>query len=138
MCPKMLQLIHCSHLRVDKCKCRARDVFWPGMGMQIEDIVSSWPTCSMYQRREPLLPYPTPSRPWEVSADLCELNGKHYHIVNYYTNSTSEQVTEHCKSQFARHEIPDVLISDNGPQFLSEKFHLCYQFEHHTSRVFVW
>ena len=62
--PEMLQLIHSSHLGVDKCKRRARDVvFWPGMGAQIEDTVSSCPTCSMYQRnnsREPLLPHPTP------------------------------------------------------------------------------
>ena len=101
------------------------------MGAQIEDTVSSCPTCSMYQRnnsRELLLPHPTPSRPWEkVGADLCELNGRHYLIiVDYYSNfievdllkeTTSEQVIEHCKSQFARHGIPDVLISDNGPQF---------------------
>ena len=132
MRPEMLQLIHSSQLRVNKCKRRARDVvFWPGMGAQIEDTVSSCPTCSMYQQnnsRELLLPHPTPSRPWEkVGADLCELNGRHYLIiVDYYSNfievdllkeTTSEQVIEHCKSQFARHGIPDVLISDNGPQF---------------------
>ena len=35
---EMLRLIHSSHLGVEKCKHRARDVvFWPGMGAQIED-----------------------------------------------------------------------------------------------------
>ena len=104
----------------------------------------------MYQRnnpREPLLPHSTPSRPWEkVGTDLCELNGQHYLVmVDYYSNflevdrlreTMSEQVIEHCKSQFARHRIPDVLISDNGPQFSSEKFRqfsACYQFQHYTS-----
>ena len=43
---------------------------------------------------------------------------------------------EFCKSQFARHGIPDIVISDNGPQFSSEKFRQfasCYKFEHRTS-----
>ena len=151
MRPEMLRLIHGSHLGVNKCKRRARDVvFWPGMAAQIEDTVSSCPTCAMYQRnnpREPLLPHPTPSHPWEkVGTDLCELNGRHYLVmVDYYSNfievdrlreTTSEQVIEHCMSQFAQHGIPVVLISDNGPQFSSEKFRqfsACYQFEHYTS-----
>ena len=111
-------------------------VFWPGMGAQIEDTVSSCSTCSKYQRKntkEPLLPHSAPSRPWErVGTDLCELNGRHYLVlVDYYSNfiefdhlkeTTSEKVIEFCKSQFARHGIPDIVISDNGPQFSSEKF----------------
>ena len=89
---EMLQLIHASHLGVDKCKHRARDViFWPGMCAQIKDMVSTCLTCSMYQRnnpKEPLLSHSTPSRPWEkVGTDLCELNGQHYLImVDYYSN----------------------------------------------------
>ena len=148
---EMLRLIHSSHLGVEKCKRRARDVvFWPGMGAQIEDIVSSCSTCSKYQRKntkEPLLPHSAPSRPWErVGTDLCELNGRHYLVlVDYYSNfiefdhlkeTTSEKVIEFCKSQFARHGIPDIVISDNGPQFSSEKFRqfaACYKFEHRTS-----
>ena len=34
----------------------------------------------------------------------------------------------HCKSQFFHHGIPDVLISDNGPQFSS---HVFWQFIKH-------
>ena len=147
----MLRLIHGSHLGVDKCKRRARDVlYWPGMAAQIEDTVSNCSTCAMYQRnnlKQPLLPHPAPSRPWErVGADLCELCGKHYLIlVDYYSNfievdllkeTTSRQVIEHLKPQFARHGIPDILITDNGPQFSSDTFHkfsVDYQFQHHTS-----
>ena len=152
MRPEMLKLIHSSHLGIDKCKRRARDiVYWPGMSAQIEDLVSNCPTCATHQRnnpKQPLLPHPVPSRPWErVGADLCELAGKHYLIlVDYYSNfievdylketTTSRQVIEHCKSQFSSHGIPDILISDNGPQFSSDAFHEFsaeYQFQHHTS-----
>lgn len=38
---EMLTLIHSSHLGVEKCKHRARDVlYWPGMNAEIEDVVS--------------------------------------------------------------------------------------------------
>ena len=117
---------------------------------QIEEVVSNCTVCSTYQRsnpKEPLLSHEAPHRPWEiVGADLFELHGKNYLVlVDYYSNfaevehltsTTSEQVITKCKSQFARHGIPDVFISDNGPQFSSEKFRVfaqTYQFRHKTS-----
>ena len=47
-----------------------------------------------------------------------------------------KEVISKLKSQFARHGIPDQLISDNGPPFSSREFQefaLTYQFEHLTS-----
>lgn len=147
----VLKLIHSMHLGVEKCKKLARDtILWPGLGSQIEDMVNNCDTCSQYKRsnpREPLMLHPTPHRPWEtVGLDLCELKKHHYLIiVDYYSNfievdelhtTTSEQVVAVCKSQFARHGIPNTVISDNGPQFASQTFHefsLTYQFQHHTS-----
>ena len=41
-----------------------------------------------------------------------------------------------CKSQFGCHGIPDVIITDNGPQFASYKskhFAQGHQIEHHTT-----
>ena len=49
---------------------------------------------------------------------------------------TAEQVIVHTKSIFAGHGIPEVVISDNGPQYTSEayaKFAKDYQFHHITS-----
>ena len=66
-------------------------------------------------------------------------------IVDYYSRyieiarlsrSTSTEVIMHTKSIFARHGIPEKVISDNGPQFSSHKFSQFankYCFDHVTS-----
>ena len=41
-----------------------------------------------------------------------------------------------CKSQFTRHGIPNILVSDNSPQFSShqfDQFSIQYQFHHQPS-----
>ena len=148
---EMLKTIHSSHLGIEKCKQRARDVlFWPGMISQIQDTVSNCTICNMYHRsnaKEPLSPHKIPHRPWaRVGADLFELNNQPYLIlVDYYSGfievnllqgTTSKQIITYCKSQFSRHGIPDILITDNGPQFAStafKQFATDYGFEHCTT-----
>ena len=129
---EMLKIIHASHMGIKKCKRRAKDiVYWPGMLSQIEDIVSTCSVCNTYLRRnikEPMIPQEVPSRPWaQVSGDLFEIKGQHYLLlIDYYsgfievstlTGTRSNQIITHCKSQFSHYGIPDLLITDNGPQF---------------------
>ena len=89
--PKMLAVIHSSHLGVGKCKRRARDVvYWPGMNAEIGDVVSKCKVWSTYQRSNPkelLHSHPVPQCPWaRVGADLFELNSKTFLIiVDYYS-----------------------------------------------------
>ena len=68
----MLGRIHGAHLSVDKCKLRGKDVlFWPRMGDDIEEYVHNCNTCKSYrhkQRKEPMLCYDIPSRPWRKLA----------------------------------------------------------------------
>ena len=96
---------------------------------------------------EPLQPTKTPDYPWQkVAMDLFELNGQSYLIVVYHYSrwietvhlkqTTSVAVMEHCKSIFARFGIPEVVLSDYGPQFSSReflKFSQDYRFTHITS-----
>lgn len=133
----MLRTIHSSHLGVEKCKRRARDVlYWPAITKQIENTVAICQTCNKYRRnntKEPLMPHSVPGRPWaRVHADLCELNTHTYLIVvDYYSgfievdklhSTTSQQVITHCEAHFTRYGIPDTLITDTGPQFSSDTF----------------
>ena len=65
--------------------------------------------------------------------DLFDWCGQQYLlVVDYFSrnielahlqsSTSSETVIAHCKSIFARHGIPEVVQSDNGPQFASHKF----------------
>ena len=50
--------------------------------------------------------------------------------------TTADDVITHTKSIFARHGIPELVYSDNGPQFHLEAYKLFaseYQFSHVTS-----
>ena len=66
-------------------------------------------------------------------------------VTDYFSNyievenlnkTTSGDVTKALKSMFARYGVPDIVISDNGPQFASEeftKFSKQWNFDHITS-----
>ena len=131
-----LKIIHEGHLGISKCRARANTaVWWPGLSKEIYEMVSTCHTCAKVhpEPKETLMSASFPSRPWErVGMDLFELNGKLYLvIVDYYsrwvefrklTSLTSEHTIEVMKEVFATHGIPDVIMSDNGPQFSAEAF----------------
>ncbi|XP_033639876.1 uncharacterized protein K02A2.6-like [Asterias rubens] len=147
----ILDRIHQGHLGITKCRARARtSVWWPGLSKSIEDMISNCVTCAKHrpEQREPLMPASFPSRPWErLGADLFEYRGKIYLIViDYYSRwieikslpsvQTSAAVIQALKEIFAVHGIPDVIMSDNGPQFSSAsflQFAKTYGFIHTTS-----
>ena len=94
------------------------------------------------------MPHTVPDRPWaKVGADLFELQGQHYLLlVDYYSNffelarlgsnTRAMCVIDAMRSQFARHGSPEVLVSDNGPQFACREFRTFTQLwdiEHVTS-----
>lgn len=147
---KMLKEVHRAHQGVEKSLRFARDLlFWPGMTSEIKDIVSSCDTCNTYQMqqaKEPLMPHEVPELPWlKIGADLFEWDKKPYLLlVDYYSkyfefnlleNTECKTVITYCKSQFSRHGIPQILHTDNGPQFVAKEFeHFCKAYGiNHTS-----
>ena len=81
-----------------------------------------------------------------MESDLFEWHKNVYTlVVDYYSrfieiaklsSATSTEIVTHLKSIFARHGIPEVFISDNGPQYSSylfAKFSREYKFNHITS-----
>ncbi len=104
-------------------------VWWPGVTSQIKQMVESCHDCAKeaVQRRSPLMPTLLPEYPWQViGTDLFKLKGEHYLlVVDYFsrypeiskmTSITSHSIITSMKSVFARHGIPEIVRSDNGPQ----------------------
>ena len=145
-----LQNIHSGHLGIEKCKKRtAASVWWPGVMHQITQLVQDCRVCAKESRqgKEPLMTSELPKYPWQVvGTDLFELNKSNYLlVVDYFskypevlqlTSTTSVSVISALKSVFSRHGIPEIVRSDNGPQYSSAEFMSfasSYGFQHLTS-----
>jgi transposase InsO family protein len=133
----MLKKVHCSHLGAESNIRMCKDIiYWPGMQSAIKDVCSNCGTCAQYapeNPKEPMKSQPVPQYPWQiVSQDLCQLESSHYLItVDHYSDfieidelddTLSSTVIRNTKAHFARHGIPEILLTDNGPQFVSVDF----------------
>ena len=128
--------IHEGHQGIERCRARVRcSVWWPGITKDTAEIVRQCPTCAReaQQRREPLIKSTLPDYPWQIiGTDLFELEGTKYLLtVDYFsrypevtklTTTTSATVISHLKNMFSHHGIPEVVCSDNGPQFSDLEF----------------
>ncbi|XP_041369594.1 uncharacterized protein K02A2.6-like [Gigantopelta aegis] len=133
----ILTRIHDGHQGIVKCRALAKcSVWWAGLSQKIQSLIENCAICEKERkaRPEPLKPSSVLDFPWQkVGMDLFHWRGKQYLlVVDYFSRNTelaylqastsSETVIVHCKSIFARHGIPEVVQSDNGPQFASQKF----------------
>ena len=148
---EMMTKIHSSHMGIEKTTERAREIlFWPGMTADLHNYVSACEICARRapsNPKEPLLPHDIPIRPWQkVGTDIFSWNNTSYLVtVDYYSryfevdelpSTTSTTVIRKLSAHFARHGIPEIVISDNGPQFTAEVFKTfatTWDFKHITS-----
>ena len=149
--PEMLVKIHEGHLGTEKCLQKARGVlFWPGMCLAIKDHISSCPICipkAPSNPKEPLQSHPIPTRPWQyLASDIFTWESRNFLVtVDFYSrwfeidelrSMTTAAVTRKLQVHFARHGIPESLLSDNGPAYDSEGFEVftkLFDFRHETS-----
>lgn len=148
---EMLAKLHSAHSGINACQNRARQIiYWPNINKDIQELVEKCRVCNKFkpnQIKEEMIIEQLPELPWQkVGTDLFELDNKHYCVLaDYYSNfievtnmqeTSSKAVINVLKAQFARHGIPQILKSDNGPQYTSsefKKFSKQYGFEHQTS-----
>jgi len=84
------------------------------------------------QKRKPLFPTAVLELRWpRVVTHLFEFRGHSYLlVVDYYCrfikiarlDHTSEEIILHIKNIVTRYGIPEVVVSDNGPQYSSEAY----------------
>ena len=136
---KVLKSIHEGHMGISKCQFHARQcVYWPGINADIKQMVEACATCQWHCPQEPQQPLqstPALERPWQhLGADYFSFDGFEYlTIVDYYTKMpfvrkmppsqcNSAKTIVAMKELFAEHGIPEIIQTDNGPQFASQLF----------------
>ena len=147
----MLQRIHSSHLGTEACIRKANvSIFWPGIRSEIKNTVNSCIACAEInntQQKEPLQTTELPNRAWsKIAVDEFHFKGRNYLItVDYYSDyfevdrlhsSTSQSIIKALQIHFARMGIPDIVVTDNNANLVSEefsKFARKWQFQHVTS-----
>ena len=137
--PRIVLLAHEGHQGVVKTKQRLRSkVWWPGMDREAELTCKTCRSCQVVtttHTHEPLKMTELPDKPWsDLAADLLgPLPGGEYVfvVIDYYSrffevdfmrDTTSTKVIESLETMFARFGVPNSIRTDNGPQFISQKF----------------
>ena len=146
-----LRVLHLGHYAVHKMQLRALEtVYWPGINKDILKQYQSCKTCikrSKSQRYEPLQSHPTPELPWHmVATDLFEVkNSKYLLLVDFYSrfpvlhklsSTTSKVLVQEMKTVFTELGVPNIIVSDRGPQHTSAEFKdftKQWQIEHRVS-----
>ena len=144
MIPTGLQLslldeLHATHIGASKMKETARKYFWwSGITRDIDEWVQKCEACRKYRKKpppQPLCPWPFSRRPMErVHIDFCEYKGKMILImIDSYSHriwtqvmgvdTTSSRTLAVLYGWFCGEMgFPTTLVSDNGPQLVSEEF----------------
>ena len=106
------------------------------MSRDIRQYVQACHICAAYPNKQPpetLRRHEVPEHPWQkIATDNFTFCDRNYLVtvdcfsnfieVNYLPDTLSRTVVTKLKLQFARYGIPDILISDGGPQYTSNEF----------------
>lgn len=135
---KVLAELHTGHCGVVRMKEIARSYFWwPGLDAAIEEKAASCADCQKLRNQPqlaPLHPWNWPEEPWQrIHIDFAGPVENHMFLVAVdahskwpevaiMKNTSSEKTIEELRSMFSRYGLPQQLVSDNGPQLVSEEF----------------
>ena len=136
--PDILVELHHGHPGISKMKALARGHFWwPGLDKEIEEMAKSCQSCQAVKSgppAAPLHPWSWPSQPWQrVHIDFAgpflgkmflltmDSHSKWPEVIEMSQTSTSQTINV-LRALFSRYGLPQQIVSDNGPQFVSEEF----------------
>lgn len=116
----------------------ARSYFWwPGLDCHIEETAKTCPSCQtvrLMPQPAPLHPWTWPEAPWQrIHVDFAGPFKERIFLVAIDAHSkwpevaimrstTAEKTIEKLGEMFTCFGFPEQLVSDNGPQFISQDF----------------
>ncbi len=134
----LLEELHRDHMGMSRMKSMARSFFWwPGIDKAIEEVVRNCQACQAIKNTPavaPLQPWIWPSQPWRrVHLDFAgHFQGMSYLVVVDahskwpevfpMASTTAAKTIEVLRQLFSSYGLPEELVSDNGPQFISDEF----------------
>ena len=137
----ILKEAHKGHPGMVRMKRIIRETyFWPGLDKDIENWVEYCTACqrsakSMPKDKIQVSMIPTPDEPgaqWGIDITGPFFNDTYIVVMIDYKSkfpevlvtkvTTSEKIITWMKNQFARYGNPDAVVTDNGPQFISQEF----------------
>ncbi|PAA94395.1 hypothetical protein BOX15_Mlig014775g1 [Macrostomum lignano] len=132
---KALAAAHGVHLGIARTKSLLREYWWPRMDKMVESRVGTCQVCrtSKPRNRNFCTSWPKPEGPWtRVHVDFAGPIEGHYLLVlvdaysgypevHLTKDMTSTTVVNCFRRTFAQQGVPNQLVSDNGPSFVSEE-----------------
>ena len=137
---RCLDALHAAHQGATSMNARAQtSLYWPGMSKEITATRQHCATCNGNAPSQPAMPSTTPADPEDPFLHLC---ADYFHhggfaylvLVDRYSNwpivtrstNGAEGLCRVLRDTFATYGIPEILTSDDGPEFAS-----------HTTRDFL-
>ena len=134
----LLKELHRGHPGITRMKAVARSyMWWPGMDQALEDHVKICTPCQANRHNPapaPLHPWIWPSQPWQrVHLDFAgpflgrmflivvDAHSKWPEVIEM-TTTTAIKTVRVVRQLFAHYGLPLQVVTDNGPQFVSEEF----------------
>ena len=134
----VLKELHQGHPGVTRMKAIARSHFWwPGLDKEIEKTARICVSCQAVKQAPaaaPLHPWVWPSRPWQrIHVDFAGpfFNKMFFLVIDAHSKwgevvqmaqTTATKTIEVLRQLFSSYGLPEQIVSDNGPQFVSEEF----------------
>ncbi len=137
---RLVDELHRDHPGVVRMKAVAHSYFrWPGLDRKLEERARSCVSCRAVKSNPapaPLHPWLWPAKPWQrVHMDFAgpfigktfliaiDAHLKWAEVIETQTTTAGRTITE-LRRLFASYGLPEQIVSDNGPQFVSEEFAL--------------
>ena len=135
---RLLDELHQDHPGISRMKAVARSyIWWPGLDKAIENLAKSCASCQAVKHSPavaPLQPWVWPDQPWKrVHLDFAgPFQGAMFLVavdahskwpeVHIMRETTAAKTINVLHTVFSTFGLPEHLVTDNGPQFVSEDF----------------